>query len=802
MRSRHLWQSIRRDLTVALRQARKDRTFTLVALTTFALGVGANAAVFSVVRGVLLRPLPYAEPERLAAIWPQRTISNAELLHMQQQTKSFESVAAFSPGWGIAMTGAGEPRQLDAARVSTNFFDALGVRPMLGRAFASDESANGRWNVAVLSHALWLSQFGGDSSVVGRVVDMDGQPSRIVGVMPADFEAFQPNVDAWLPLQIDPSSPFYTGATALGFGRLRRGASLAQATRELATLAPQMRAAFNYTDDYARGATVIDLHESLVGGVRRTILVLYAAVAILGLIAVVNVGNLLLAHAAGRRREMAVRRALGAAKSAIVRQLLVQSVVLAAAGGLIGAAAAVAGTEMLRTLLAASLPRAGEIHLDVVVVAVTAIATVVAGIAFGIGPAVVASGVDPDGVLRASALDTGGHRAARIRQSLVVAQVSLATVLVVGASLMVVTIWRLGRVDLGFDPNRVATMLIQPSSGQVRAADATNYFEELTRRIAALPDVERVGAAQHLPLSGFNWMADLEMESQPIAATSAHPRVIWRSVVGDYFGAMQIPLVRGRLFRPTDTRDAPPVVVVNATMARRYWPGRDPVGERIKLGNGSRAEWATIVGVVGDVRSQSVDAPAPAEAYRPNAQQRLVFMHFVIRTRDNPLAAMARVRAAVRSLDQTVPIAQVRSLEEVTSTSSATRRSIARLLAGFAALGLFLGAVGIYGVVAYGVRRRTRELGIRSALGAVEGRLTAMVLGEGLRMSSLGIAIGVVLAALATRPMRALLFGVTALDPLVYAGVALILACVALAASLAPARRAARVDPLVALRSD
>jgi predicted permease len=721
---------------------------------------------------------------------------------MQLHAASFESVAAFSPGWGIAMTGVGEPRQLDAARVSTNFFGVLGVRPMLGRGFLSGESAKGQWNVAVLSHALWLSQFGGDSAAVGRVVDMDGQPYRIVGIMPASFEVFQANVDAWLPVQIDAASPFHTGATALGFGRLRSGATLAQATRELSALAPQMRAAFNYTDDYARGATVIDLHESVVGDARRSILVLYAAVAILGLIAVVNVGNLLLAHAAGRRREMAVRRALGAAKSVIVRQLLVQSLVLAATGGAIGAAVGVAGTEALRSLLAASLPRAGEIHLDVAVIAITALATIAAGIAFGIGPALVASSVDPDGVLRASALEAGSHRAARIRQSLVVAQVSLATVLVVGASLMVVSLWRLGRVDLGFDPNRVATMLIQPSSGQVRAADATTYFEEIARRISALPDVERVGAAQHLPLSGFNWNGDLEIESQPVAATSAHPRVVWRSVIGDYFGAMRIPLLRGRFFLPTDTRDAPPVVLINATMARRFWPDRDPVGERIKFGNGSRGDWVTIVGVVGDVRSQSADATAPLEVYRPNAQQRLVFMHYVIRARGNPLAAMARVRAAVRSLDQTVPIAQVRSLEEVASTPSTTRRMIARLLAAFAALGLFLGAVGIYGVVAYGVRRRTREMGIRAALGAVEGRLTTMVLGEGLGMSSIGIAIGVAIAAAATRPMRALLFGVATVDPLVYAAVSLILAGVAIVASLAPARRAARIDPVVALRSD
>ena len=802
MQRRYHWGSIRRDVGVALRQARKERALTIVALATFALGVGANAAMFSVVRSVLLRPLPFARPERLAAIWPTRTISNGELVFMQQHVTTLTAVAAFSPGWGVSMTGAGEPRILDAARVSTNFFSTLGTRPMLGRTFSPGESASGHWNVVVLSHALWLSQFGADSTVVGRAVTIDAEPHIVIGVMPAAFDAFQSGVDAWFPLQIDPASPFYTGATATAFGRLRSDATLEQATRELAVLAPSMRAAFNYTADYARGATVADLHDSLVGGVRRTLFVLYAAVLLLALIAVVNVGNLLLAHAVGRRREMAVRRALGADKPAIVGQLLVQSVLLAVVGGVIGLAVGLAGTSALRHLLGMSLPRPGEIHLDGAAVVVTALMTIAAGVAFGIGPALVASSVDPDGVLRASALDAGGHRATRVRQSLVVAQVALATVLVVGASLMVVSLWQLNRVDLGFDATHVATMLIQPTSGQIHNADNATYFDELSRRIAAVPGVERVGAAQHLPLSGFNWHGDLEIERQPIASTASHPQVIWRSVVGDYFGTMRIPLLSGRLFLPTDTRNAPPVVLINASMAKRFWSDRSPIGERIKFGSGSRRDWATIVGVVGDVRSQSADSPAPIEVYRPNAQQGLVFMHYVIRTRGEPSAAMSAVRAAVRSLDQTVPIAQMRSLEEISAMSSSARRTVARLLGAFAALGLFLGAVGIYGVVAYGVRRRTRELGIRAALGAVEGRLTAMVLGEGLRMSSIGIAIGVVAATLATRPMHALLFGVVALDPTVYVAVASILLGVTIVASLAPARRAARVDPITALRTE
>ncbi len=716
----------------------------------------------------------------------------------------FESVAAFSPGWGVAMTGAGEPRQLDAARVSTNFFGVLGVRPMLGRGFLAGESEKGQWNVAVLSHALWLSQFGGDSAVVGRVVDMDGQPYRIVGVMPASFEVFQANVDAWLPLQIDPASPFHTGATALAFGRLRRGATVAQATRELSALAPQMRAAFNYTDDYARGATVIDFHESLVGDARRSILVLYAAVAILGLIAVVNVGNLLLAHAAGRRREMAVRRALGAAKSAIVRQMLVQSLVVGGGGRSHRRRASVSPE---RKRCARSSRRRCRARARFTWTWRSSRSR-----RSRRSPRESPSASGPRSSRRASIrtaccararCEAGGHRAARIRQSLVV----------------VAGLARDGARRRSVADGRVALAPRSRGSGirsESRRDDVDSAVErpgarrQTPRRTSRRSRVESPRcrtSSGSAPRSTCRSAASIgtatsSIESQPVAATSAHPRVVWRSVIGDYFGAMRIPLLRGRLFLPTDTRDAPAVVLINATMARRFWPDRNPIGERIKFGNGSRGDWATIVGVVGDVRSQSADTPAPLEVYRPNAQQRLVFMHYVIRARGNPLAAMARVRAAVRSLDQTVPIAQVRSLDEVASTPSTTRRMIARLLAAFAALGLFLGAVGIYGVVAYGVRRRTREMGIRAALGAVEGRLTTMVLGEGLRMSSLGIVIGVVAAAAATRPMRALLFGVATVDPLVYAAVALTLAGVAIVASLAPARRAARIDPVVALRSD
>jgi predicted permease len=803
MERRERWALIRGDIVFALRQARRELRFTIIALITFALGIGANTAMFGVVRGVLLRPLPYREPARLAAIWPTRTISNAELLFLQRDAKSFASVAAFSPGWGIAMTGAGEPRQLDGARVSVNFFQTLGVQPLFGRAFQSDESDRGKWGVAILSHELWVEHFGGDRSVLGRVVDLDGQPHRIVGVMPAGFEAFQPSVDAWLPLQIDPSSPFHTGATALALGRLAASATFSTATSELATLAPRMRAAFNYADDYARGANVIGLHESLVGNVRGSLLVLFGAVAFLVMIAVANVANLLLVHAAGRRRELSIRRALGASRAQIARQLLVQSLLLALAGGAAGIALGMIAMHGLKAILPSTIPMLASAGVDATVLLASAGVTIAAGLAFGIAPALLASRIDPEVVLRAGSAGTGARGHATVRESLVVVEVALAVVLAAGAGLMTESLWRLSRVDLGFQPHGVMSVRIQPSSGQVTSVEATNqYFDDLTRRIAAIPGVRSVGAAQHLPMSGFNWMGTLDIETRPLPATATHPSVVWRSVVGDYFGAMQIPLIRGRLFSATDTRAAPAVVVINKAMATHFWPDRDPIGERIRLGNGSRREWATIVGIVGDVRSASPDQPPPDEAYRPNTQQGLVFMHFAIRGGDRPLTLAPQVRAAVRSLDKTVPIAEVRSLDDIFATSTAGRRTVAILLAAFAAIGLVLGAVGIYGVIGYAVSQRTRELGIRTALGAIESRITVMVIGEGLRMTTVGIAIGIMVALVAARSLRALVFGVTTGDPRIYAGVAVTLAVVATAAAYCPARRAARLDPLSALRGE
>jgi predicted permease len=796
-------ESLWHDARYAIRSLRKSPAFTTVALLTFALGVGANTAVFSVVSGILFRPLPFANPHRLAAIWPTRAISNAELEYMQSHTKGFEAIAAFSPGWGIALTGSGEPHQLDAARVSTNYFQTLGVRPALGRSFANSESSPGQWDVAVISHALWTTQFGSDSSIVGRVVHMDGAPTQIVGVMPAGFEAIQARVEAWLPLQIDRTSRFYTGQTALAFGRLAPGATLGSSEAELRTLIPRMRTQFNYTDDYGRGNTVVSMRVGLVGNVRQPLLVLLGAVAFVLLIAGANLGNLMLVAAIGRRRELSVRRALGASRGQVAQQLLVHSIVVASAGGILGTAIGVLGVRGLQALLPATLPMLGSVSVDWRVLLVSAAITILVGLVFGIAPALVATGVDPDGALRVSSANTGTRAGAAMRQTLVVVEIALAMVLVVGAGLMTESLWRLSRVDLGFDPNGVLSFRIQPSSGQVAApAQVQQYFEQMTRRIAALPGVSRVGAAQHLPLSGFNWQTDVAGENNPLPSGVEHPRAVWRSVTGDYFGAMSIPLLRGRAFTAADGPDAPKVVVINDAMARRFWPGRNPVGERIIVGSAPRTERATIVGVVGNVRFASPSTPPSDELYRPNAQQQLMFMHFVVKSSKDPRSLIPGIREVIREQDPMVPVAEVEAMGELYAASTSTPRTIALLLLAFAGGGLALGAVGIYGVISYAVGQRTRELGIRVALGAIEGRIVSMVVGDGLRLAVIGIATGAVAAMFAARSLRTLVFGVETSDLGTYLGVAAVLAIVSLAASYVPARRAARVDPLTALRSD
>ena len=794
-----LGQAIGGDLRLALRALRRRPAFAAVVLLTLALGFGANTAILGVVHGVLLRPLPYARPERLVALWPAHRLSGAELLFLQARLRAAARVETYSPGWSVTLTGASEAAQLPAARVSSGFFDALGARPLLGRGFVPDDARPGTNDVAILGHALWRTRFGADPAIVGRRILLDGAAQTVVGVMPPDFWYHANGVQLWQPMVLDPAAPFHREPSALGVARLRDGATVDEARAELRALVAPMREALAYDADYGRDADVVPLADALVGPVRRPLLVLLGAAACIVLIAVANVGNLLLVRAADRRRESAVRMALGAGRGRLVRQLLVESVTLASLGGLLGLGLGVAGVRALRALLPADLPRASEVAAGPVVLLVAAAATLVAGLLLGLGAARVGTRGDAQAALRGRGDDGAGRGGQRLRGGLVVAEVALAFTLVVGAGLMVRTLWNLSRVDPGFRSAGTLAFTVSPGG---RGSARRQHVHDVMARIAALPGVRAVGATHHLPLTGYSWDADLQVDGRPLAAGAVPPRSAWRIVTDDYFRAMAIPLRAGRPFGARDDAGAPRVAIVNRRLAAELWPGEDPIGRRLTAGFATMNEPATVVGVVGDVRHDALTAGPPAELYLPFRQRLAGPMHVVVRTEGDALARAAEVRAAAHQVDAAVPVADLRTLDAVVSASVAQPRLVAALLLLFGTLGLALAAVGVYGVVAYGVGQRRREIGVRLALGAEWRSIVRLVVGGGLRYALAGLGLGVAAALLLTRAMRRLVHGVAVTDPATYAALALLLLGVVLVASWLPARRAARVEPGVVLRGE
>ena len=787
------------DLRLALRGLVRRPGFTAVVLLTLALGIGANTAIFSVVHGVLLRPLPYAAPERLVALWPDHFLSNAELFFLRERMRSAERVESYSPGWSVTLTGAGDPAQLPAARVSSGFLRALGVPPLLGRAFVDEDARPAASDVAILSHALWRSRFGGDPAIVGRRILLDGRAHTVVGVMPRTFWYHANDVQLWQPIVVDPLAPFHREASALGIARLRPGATPASLLAELRTLVGPMRETLAYDADYGRDVDVVPLRDALVGSVRTPLLVLLGAVACIVLIAIANVGNLLLVRAAERRREVAVRLALGAGRGRLVRQLLVESVTLAAVGGVLGVGLGLIGVQLLRALLPADVPRVQEIGASPTVLAVSAALTLVAGMLVGLVPALAAAGSEPRGALRGRTDDGGGRGGRRLRGGLVIAEVALAFTLGVGAGLMVRTLWNLSQVDPGFRSARTLTFTVAPSG---RGTTRRQYVTDLMARLRALPGVVAVGATHHLPLAGESWDTDLTVEGRPLPTGAVPPRAAWRIVTEDYFRAMTIPLRDGRPFTTRDDAAAPPVVIVNERLARELWPGERAIGKRVQAGYATMLQMATVVGVVGDVRHDGMAAAPPAEVYVPFTQRLAGPMHVVMRTDDEALAHAAVVRETAQSVDAGVPVADLRTLDAVVATSVAEPRLVMALLLLFGALGLVLGAVGVYGVVSYAVGQRTREIGLRMALGAEWRTIVRLVIADGMRWAAAGVVLGLAAALLLSRAMQGLVYGVAVTDPATYAALALLLVGVVLLASWLPARRAARVDPAVVLRGD
>jgi predicted permease len=791
------------DLRLALRAFFRTPGFTALAILILTLGSGANAAVFSVVRAVLLKPLPYAEPERLVAIWPDGFFSNADLVFLRERTRSFSHVATSSPGWTMSMIGVGEPVQITAAKPSANLFEMLGVRPLFGRLIRPDESTPGRHRIVVLGHSLWQSRFAGDPRAVGRIITLDGEPHEVIGVLTAASNVLDVEADAWVPLPFDPASPFYRGATSQGYARLRPGFDVESATRELRALLPAMRRELGRAADFAQTIRASPLHETLVGDVRTPLLIVATAVGMLILLTAANLGTLLLGRQVARRREAAVRTALGASTLRLVRQTVAENIVLATLGGLAGVAAAGVALPSLVRLLPPEMPRLAEVRIDVVVLLTVLVAAIAAVLIFCVTPSLLAAPAAVQPLLGQGAqTDTRGGR--RALDLLVTAQVAMAIVLGIAAALMVRSMWALQRVDPGFSADRVLTLKLQPAGERFRGPGRMlTYYREVIGRVAATAGVTSVGAINHLPLSGYNWVMGLQLDERPLPPGVSPPRVGWRMVEGEYFAAMGIPLRAGRLFDQRDHANAPQAAIVNDALASRFFgSAAAAVGRAVRMTSATGEQRVTIVGVVGDVRHQAIALEAEPEVYRPVAQNFGMAMALAMRVDGSPASVAAAVREAVWSVDRNVAIADMGVFTTMVRESLGRPRLMATLLFVFAASGLVIVLSGVYGVVAYSVRQREREMGIRLALGARPASVRALVVRQGAIYAAAGLMAGVPAALSATGLMRGVLFGVGPRDVQTFAVLSTLIAATVLAATVLPARRAAHVEPATVLKSE
>jgi putative ABC transport system permease protein len=788
----------------------KTPGFTLVAILALALGIGANTAIFSVVNGVLLRPLPFKDPDRL--VWAQGAdlttgetggkISPPDFLDYREQNRVFEHFAAVQY-ISFTLTGdAAEPERVTGARVSADFFETLGIMPVKGRAFLAEEEREGSNRVAVISHGLWQRRFGADPNLVGKTVDLSGQSIVVVGIMPAGFQ-FPSEVEVWSPI------PFGGKETSMrrthfldAVGRLKPGVKIADAQADITSVARRLEQQYPETNtNYGMGLTL--LPEQIVGEMRRTLFVLLAAVGFVLLIACANVANLSLARGASRGKEIAIRVAMGASRSRVVRQLLTESILLAALGGVLGLLLAVWGVDMLVALSPEDLPRVKEVTIDPRVLSFSLLISILTGVLFGLAPALSFSrGGDLNETLkeggRASGAATGHNR---MRSLLVVAEVALSLMLLVGAGLLIKSFLKLSKVETGFDARSVMTMRISlPQTKYTEPQRRAAFYEQLLERTRALPGVEAAGVISELPLSGQNNDTYFTIEGKPPAAPGSEDRLAnFRTASPDYFRAMGIPLIRGRFFNDGDREGAPHAVIISETFARRFFPDEDALGKRLTIDLGE--PWTgEIVGVVGNIRHFSLATEPFREMYMNIAQTPRGSVNLVVRTRSDPAALTAAIKQEVQGLDRDLPIYNPKTMEQRVSESAAAPRFRTLLLALFAALALVLAAVGIYGVISYSVTQRTHEIGIRMALGAGRRDILKLVLGHGVVLTLIGVAIGLVGAFMLTRIMATFLFGVSATDPLTYTLVSLLLLAVALVACYVPARRAMRVDPMVALR--
>jgi putative ABC transport system permease protein len=803
------FETLLMDLRYGIRSLLKKPGFTVTAIVALALGIGANSAIFSVINGVLLRCLDYANADRVVMIWErfaqhpdhQNVVSPANFLDWQKRSRSFDKIAAV---WDARLnfTGSGDPVEVQAQLVSASFFPTLGVQPLIGRWFTDDEDRPGGTLVAILSHRLWQERFGGNTAVVGQQVTISGRIYTIVGVMPPGFHFLNDQVQAWKPLALDPAVDHRkeSGRFLRCVARLAPGVTMEQGQSELNVIARQLEQQYP-TYNTGWRVSLVPIREQIVGDIRPILLVLLAAVAFVLLIACANVANLLLARAASRQRELALRAALGASRIRLMRQLLTESVLLALCGGVAGIALAYWGVELLKKFGPDQIPRLHEIGIDPRVLIFTFAISLLTGIAFGLVPAIQSSRADVNHALKEGSRGSTGGRS-KLRSVFVVAEVSLALVLLVGAGLMIRSFMQLQRVKTGFESDRVLTMRVQLPGAKYREdQQRVAFFKQAQERIATLPGVKAIGAINFLPLTGLASSSSFNIAGQPPAPPGQAPGTEVRVISGAYFAAMGIPLIKGRAL---DEHDGPSsrAVVVNETFARRFFPNEDPIGKRITI------EWAPvgeppvdeIIGIAGDVREAALESEPNPAIYWPLAREPYPFMTLIVRSAVDPMQLATSIQKEIRAIDPEQPLADVRTLDAVVAKSIARPRFDTFLLGIFAAVALVLASVGLYGVMNYSAAQRTHEIGIRMALGASRSDIMRLVLGNGMLLTLTGVAIGVIASVALTRVMQSLLFGVNATDVVTFTGVSLVLAAVALLATYIPARKATRVDPTVALR--
>jgi len=810
-----LWQDVR----YGLRQLRKSPGFAAVAVITLALGIGANTAIFSVVNGILLRPLPFHQADKLMAVWhvpPQKSfpgmtrfaVSAANYIDWHSQNHVFEKMAIFSYH-PFTFAGGDKPEQVDATSVSADFFSTLGTQPIIGRVFTSDEDQPGHGNVVLLSHRFWQDHFASNRDIVGRYITLDGASFLVAGVMPANFR--MPDfAQMWTPMAWTDQEKSIRGEHHyLVIGRLKDGVGQKQAQAEMNTISNRLEQQYP-EDDRGWGSVVVPLHDDLVSDVRPALLVLLGAVGFILLIACVNVVNLSLAKTFSRQKEIAIRTALGASSARVVRQVLVESVLLALIGGALGLAYAHSGVRLIMAFLADKVPHSVDVGLDLKVLVFTVLVSVCTGIIAGILPALHLSRANVNEALKQGLgrtdTDSGGNRT---RNILVVVEVSLSLILLVGAGLLIRSFKVLREVNPGFESNGVLTQTVAVSRAKFsNIQQEVAFFDRVLESVRTLPSVVAVGVIDNVPLGDGGSHQPIAVEGYPTLPMSEQPEVDVRAISAGYVDSLRIPLLKGRDFNSSDIAGRPPVALISASLAHQFWPNENPLGKHIAL-TFSKGAPREIVGVIGDVKGDSLDQKRPAAMlYYPLAQDAPSAvgefqsgpMTLVVRSATNPKSLIAPVASVVQNVDREIPVRDVLTMEELVANSLSQQRFNLLLLGAFAGLALVLAAIGIYSVLSYSVRRRVPEIGIRLALGATLADVFRMIVVEGMKPTFLGVAIGAAGALALGRVMSSFIYGVSSTDPTTFLAVAAVLAMVAMLASVIPAFRAARVDPIVALR--